>query len=102
MKMLARLAWFGEVTSLQQIIHPNGWEDVSKLNYANNNMKVAMIDAMAYWIQQCNIDGFRCDMAHLVQLDFWEMAKASLHSVKPGLFWLAECEEPSYHKTFDS
>ena len=99
---IAEYPGFYEYDDQGQIIHPNGWEDVSKLNYANNNMKVAMIDAMAYWIQQCNIDGFRCDMAHLVQLDFWEMAKASLHSVKPGLFWLAECEEPSYHKVFDA
>ena len=65
-------------------------------------MQEAMIDAMAFWIEQCNIDGFRCDMAHLVPLDFWKKAKAELDKVKPGLFWLAECEGPAYHEVFDA
>ncbi len=93
---------FYEHDDLGQIIHPNGWDDVSKLNYGNEDMQAAMIDAMGYWIKECNIDGFRCDMAHLVQLDFWEKANATLQKVKPGLFWLAECEEPGYHKAFDA
>lgn len=84
------------------IVHPNGWEDVSKLDYNNLEMQQAMIEAMEYWIEECNIDGFRCDMAHLVQLDFWIKAKASISKLKPGLFWLAECEEPSYHEVFDA
>ncbi len=86
----------------QKIIHPNGWEDVSKLNFDNAEMQDAMIDAMKFWITECDIDGFRCDMAHLVPLDFWMKAKAELQKTKPGLFWLAECEEPEYHKAFDA
>ena len=84
------------------IIHPNGWDDVSKLDFSNNDMQEAMIEAMSFWIRKCNIDGFRCDMAHLVQLDFWEKAAAYLQTIKPGLFWLAECEEPAYHAVFDA
>lgn len=86
----------------KQIIHPHGWEDVSKLNFDNNAMQEAMIEAMKFWIMQTDIDGYRCDMAHLVQLDFWRKAKAELAKVKPGLFWLAECEEPDYHQVFDA
>lgn len=85
-----------------QIIHPNGWEDVSKLDHENPLMQEAMITAMAFWIKACDIDGFRCDMAHLVPLDFWRQAKVKLNMVKEGLFWLAECEEPGYHEVFDA
>ncbi|MEJ7671207.1 MAG: hypothetical protein WKF59_00400 [Chitinophagaceae bacterium] len=65
-------------------------------------MQVAMIDAMKFWIDYCDIDGFRCDMAHLVPLDFWKKAKAELQKTKADLFWLAECEEANYHEVFDA
>jgi len=78
----------------------NGWQDVIDLDYDNENMREAMIDAMKYWVEECNIDGFRCDMAHLVTLDFWKQARAACDAVKP-LFWLAECEELRYHEAFD-
>lgn len=85
-----------------QIIHPNGWEDVSKLNYDNQQMRVAMIDAMKFWVDTCDIDGFRCDMAHLVPLEFWKRARRELRRTKEDLFWLAECEEANYHEVFDA
>lgn len=79
----------------------NGWDDVVDLNYSNNAMRAALIDAMHYWVKQFNLDGFRCDMAHLVPLDFWVEARTSLENTKT-LYWLAECEELSYHRVFDT
>lgn len=79
---------------------PNGWEDVIDLNYNNNDMRKALTDAMLYWIKECDIDGFRCDMAHLVPLDFWVDARTACDAIKP-LFWLAECDVMEYHKVFD-
>lgn len=78
----------------------NGWQDVIDLDYSNKAMREAMIEAMKYWVEECNIDGFRCDMAHLVTLDFWKEARTACDAIKP-LFWLAECEETSYHDVFD-
>ena len=60
-----------------------------------------MIRAMQFWIETCEIDGFRCDMAMLVPLDFWKEARTKLDRIKP-LFWLAECEEIMYHEVFDA
>ena len=79
----------------------NGWKDVIDLNYDNSDMRIAMIDAMKFWVNECNIDGFRCDMAHLVPLDFWIEARTACDAVKP-LFWLAECEVVNYHDAFDA
>lgn len=93
---------FYEYDADKQILHPHGWEDVSKLNFENADMQDAMIEAMKFWITRAGIDGFRCDMAHLVPLDFWRKAKAELDKTKRGLFWLAECEEPQYHAVFDA
>ena len=77
------------------------WEDVIHLNYVNKDLWPAMIDAMKYWVNNFNIDGFRCDMAHLVPLDFWKNARTELDKEKK-LFWLAETEEAIYHEAFDA
>ena len=81
-------------------VEENGWADVIDLNYDVAAMRKAMISAMQYWITECDIDGFRCDMAHLVPLDFWVDARVQCDAVKP-LFWLAECEVVDYHNVFD-
>jgi len=59
-----------------------------------------MIDAMRYWIKQCNIDGFRCDVASMVPIDFWIEARKELSKTK-DIFMLAEASEPDLHKAFD-
>jgi len=79
----------------------NGWDDVVDLNFSNNEMRKALIGAMQYWVRDIKIDGFRCDMAHLVPLDFWKEARKDIEIIKP-LYWLAECEEVNYHEVFDT
>ena len=79
----------------------NGWDDVVNLNFENQDMRAALIGAMQYWVRTFNIDGFRCDMAHLVPLDFWSAARKACETIKP-LFWLAECEDIEYHSVFDA
>ena len=78
----------------------NGWQDVIDLDYTNFHMRQAMVSAMQFWVTNFNIDGFRCDMAHLVPLDFWMAARQQCDAIKP-LFWLAECEEIGYHDVYD-
>ena len=81
-------------------VEENGWADVIDLNYDVVAMRNAMIQSMQYWITECDIDGFRCDMAHLIPLDFWKDARTQCDAIKP-LFWLAECEVVDYHNVFD-
>ncbi len=78
----------------------NGWHDVIDLNYSMQAMRTAMVAAMKFWVTNFDIDGFRCDMAHLVPLDFWNDARLACDAIKP-LFWLAECEVVEYHNVFD-
>ena len=67
------------------------WEDVMKLNYDCKEMRLDMIESMKYWVKEAGIDGFRCDMAHLVPTDFWNQARVELDKLKP-MFMLAESE----------
>ena len=53
-------------------------------------MRLAMIDAMKYWVTNFEIDGFRQDSAGMQPVDFWEQAKAELKTTGRSLFWLAE------------
>ena len=72
---------------------PWDWSDTAKLNYANREVWRGQIDAMRYWVEQFGIDGFRCDMAMLVPIEFWQEASAELHTIKSDIFMLAEAEE---------
>lgn len=78
-----------------------GWIDVIDLDYSNRSLWETMVAQMDFWIKECDIDGFRCDMAHLVPLDFWLYARTELE-VQKRLFWLAESEVSDYHQVFDA
>ncbi|MCB0716635.1 MAG: 1,4-alpha-glucan branching protein [Chitinophagaceae bacterium] len=83
---------------------PKGMHDIIELNYKNLAMQEAMIDAMQYWIDYCEIDGFRCDLAAWVPLQFWKKARKKIDAVKP-LFWFGEYDEldnPEYGEVFDA
>jgi glycosidase len=61
-----------------------------------------MIGMMKYWVQTCDVDGFRCDAASMVPTDFWESARTQLESIKPDILLLAEADKPDLLvKAFD-
>ena len=77
------------------------WQDVIKLNYANKQLRAAMIDALSFWLTEYDVDGFRCDVAEMVPTSFWNEARAALDKIKP-VFMLAEAEKTDLHeKAFD-
>jgi len=82
----------------------SGMDDIIELDYSNKQMRLAMIDAMKYWVKETNIDGFRCDLASWVEVDFWQQARPEVEKLKP-LFFLGEFDEleaPEYGKVFDA
>ena len=71
-----------------------GWTDVAALNYKNKEMRLGMINALKYWVNETGIDGFRMDVAHAVPVDFWSQCTDSLYKIKP-LYMLSEGENPA-------
>jgi glycosidase len=69
------------------------WTDVIQLNYENEDMRAAMLDALEYWVREFDIDGYRSDVAGMVPTDFWVNAHESLDQIK-DVFMLAEDGEP--------
>ncbi len=73
------------------------WEDIIDFDYNNPEVRKYMTEAMKYWVKDTDIDGFRCDVAGFIPIDFWENARAELDAVKP-VFMLAEWESRDLHK----
>jgi cyclomaltodextrinase / maltogenic alpha-amylase / neopullulanase len=72
------------------------------LNYKNKDLREYLINNMEYWIRQCDVDGFRCDVSGAVPLDFWEEARSRIEKIKPDAGMLAESNAPNeLLKAFD-
>ena len=77
------------------------WTDVVALDYGNKALWQGMSEAMAFWVREADVDGFRCDVAGLVPVPFWNHVRAELDKIKP-VFMLAEWAEPALHeRAFD-
>lgn len=82
---------------------PWDWSDTAQLNYQNKEVWQGQIEAMKFWITEHNIDGFRCDMAMLTPIEFWQVVRFSLQQIKPDIFLLAEAEEDNlFQNAFDA
>ena len=78
------------------------WSDIIDLDYSNLELRDYMVDAMRYWVQDVGVDGFRCDVAGYIPLDFWERARAELDAIKP-VFMLGEFDQRDIHaRAFDA
>ena len=86
---IANKSWYHTDGSGNIVAPNNDWLDVAWLNYKNQDMRRAMIDAMGYWVKTFDVDGFRADVAAGVPTDFWKQANTQLQAIKP-LFMLAE------------
>ena len=75
------------------LISPFDWTDTYKLDYSNPATRRAMTDALRFWVEETDIDGYRCDVAMEVPTDYWEEAAKELRTIKPILM-LAEASKP--------
>ena len=78
------------------------WSDIIDLDYSKPALRQYMTNALKYWVREVGIDGYRCDVAGYVPLDFWENARVELDAIKP-VFMLGEFDMRDIHaKAFDA
>lgn len=78
------------------------WWDVADLNYDNPELRKEMISCMEFWVREAKIDGYRCDVAGWVPMDFWKDARKALDAASNGVFMLAEAEGNELHDAFEA
>ncbi len=87
------------------------WYDTVKLNYgidpANGwrhfqptpSTWKKMLHILQYWGDK-GVDGFRCDMAHMVPLEFWQWAIPQVKVKHPGIIFIAEIYDVNLYRPF--
>ena len=74
--------------------HVGDWTDIIDLDYRVQSLWNYQVESLKHWAEL--VDGFRCDVASFVPVEFWLRARREIAAIKPGFLWLAE----SVHRTF--
>ena len=70
------------------------WTDIIDLDYSNRELWDYQIETLKFWAGI--VDGFRCDVAPLIPLEFWLKARGEVETVREGCIWLSESVEPGF------
>jgi glycosidase len=81
--------WFHQDAGGHAVTTVPDWADVIDLRHPTAELSAYLIDSLKYWVE-FGVDGFRCDVASIVPVDFWIEARREVAKVKPGVIWLAE------------
>ena len=90
----------------------NDWYETVKLNYGVDYLNgkqcyfdpipdtwLKMRDVLLYWAS-FRIDGFRCDMAEMVPVEFWEWVIPKVKSLNPEMLFIAEVYQPAHYRNY--
>lgn len=90
----------------------NDWYETVKLNYGVNYVEgrqkqfdpipdtwYKMRDILLYWAKK-KVDGFRCDMAEMVPVEFWAWAISQVKYKYPDIIFIAEVYNPSEYRNY--
>jgi len=90
----------------------NDWYETIKLNYGvdfqdcwKNHFEqipdtwIRMYEILSFWAKK-DIDGFRCDMAEMVPVEFWGWAIPQIKEIKPDIIFIAEIYNPDAYSTY--
>ena len=88
--------WYTHDSTGKIIAPVPDWTDVADLDYSQKGLWKYMTDALIYWVKEADIDGYRCDVAGMIPVEFWNSAVPGIKKVK-NVFMLAEWETPEMH-----
>jgi glycosidase len=71
------------------------WSDIIDLNYGNEALWDYQIETLKLWAA-AGVDGFRCDVASVVPLEFWRRARTAVSQINPDMIWLAETTHTAF------
>jgi hypothetical protein len=71
------------------------WSDVIDFRHPHPELAAYLVETLKDWAR-FGVDGFRCDAASLLPIDFWLHARWEVAEVKADVIWLAECICPAW------
>jgi len=90
----------------------NDWYETIKLNYGVDYQQgrqlhfdpipstwTKMRDILLFWAGK-GVDGFRCDMAEMVPVEFWGWAIPQVKAARPGIVFIAEIYNPQQYRNY--
>ena len=90
---------------------PNDWYETVKLNYGIDPSNGSrhfdpvpdtwrkMLDILMFWASK-DIDGLRCDMVHMVPVEFWHWAIGQVKAEYPDLIFIAEIYDVGLYRPY--
>ncbi|MCA9923209.1 MAG: hypothetical protein KC421_12595, partial [Anaerolineales bacterium] len=81
--------WFHQDAQGNPVTTVPEWSDVIDLVYEDAALWDYQIETLKMWAR-AGVDGFRCDVASVLPLAFWQKARAEVAAIKPDVIWLAE------------
>lgn len=87
------------------------WYETVKLNYGFDpwdhsrhynpipSTWLKMLHILRYWAAK-GVDGFRCDMAHMVPVDFWRWAIPQVKEINPEIKFIAELYDVAIYRSY--
>lgn len=70
------------------------WTDIIDLDYNNKELWDYQIETLKMWAEI--VDGFRCDVAPIIPIDFWLKAREAVEEIRKGCIWLSESVDPDF------
>lgn len=86
--------WFYQDQSGKPVHRFKEWVDVVDLDYNNRYLWTYQIETLKQWAAM--VDGFRCDCATMIPLDFWLLARQEVAKINSDCIWIAETMYPDY------
>lgn len=89
----------------------NDWYETIKINYGIDylnhhqdffptpNTWIKMRDILVYWTKK-GIDGFRCDMAEMVPVEFWNWVIPQVKDINKDVIFIAETYDPNQYGNY--
>jgi len=64
--------------------------NMPKLNTSNPELREYLLGVAEYYIKECDIDGWRLDVANEIDHEFWQFFRKRVKSIKPEAYIVAE------------
>jgi len=88
--------WYTRDAAGRMVSPVPDWSDVAQLDFRQPALRRWLEDMLLFWVRDVGVDGFRCDVAGMVPLDFWETVRPKLDAARPVVM-LAEDDNPAQH-----